>query len=453
MRKYLLTSLILFLSAGSFAVQAEENILQQLFEAAREHDDQLQMARARLEEAKGRAQESFAKMFPRVAVDSSLTDTSVESCTGPAAICGDDSRTTRNTISLNQPLYQPDLHRGYKASRARTEQAGYEYGAAYLGLFDRLLQQYLDIMSESDRVRTSQAQRDTLSQQLKSIESRVEAGVASAIDLAEVSAGLQQAESNLIQSRIRLRVFYEGLSESTKLPIKNLPPVRQDLEMPPLDNDNPEYWKEFALRENLSLLAARKGLDAAVQERKQTSRRRLPIVNLFSSYSTSEQEFPDTTSDLTQSQVGISVHVPLFAGGSIFGEVKQNRARVEQLRRQVNLLEIETKVLVPSLVRLIGQGETFIAAARQSMEAAQSTVTQTETLYDAGSSSITELLAAYERRAQTEQNYYAALYSHIRNYADFYIRTAQLNDDQLANFYQMADLSDFNAEVNPLLDE
>ena len=87
------------------------------------------------------------------------------------------------------------------------------------------------------------------------------------------------------------------------------------------------------------------------------------------------------------------------------------------------------------------------------MEAAQQTVLRTETLYEAGTRSISELLEAYERRTQTEQNYYATLYSHIRNYANFYIRTAQLEEEQLAHFYQAADSTNFDPDTNPLLSE
>jgi len=209
MHKYLITLLFVLSSTASLAVKAETNILQQLFEAASVNDDQLQIAKSRLEETKGRTQESFARMFPSISVESSLSNTEIQTCNGPN--CPSDSSTTQNRISLNQPIYDPALHLGYKASRARSEQMGYEYGIAYLGLFDRLLGQYLNILAESDRVRTIQAQRDTLNQQLKSIESRVEPGVASPIDLAEVSASLQPAAVTLIQSRINLRDFYEGL--------------------------------------------------------------------------------------------------------------------------------------------------------------------------------------------------------------------------------------------------
>ncbi len=450
MHKYLI--LFVLSLTVSLSAKAEKNIIQQLFEAASQHDDQLQIAKERLEETKGQTEESFARMFPSVSFESSLSNTHIHACNlGPG--CPDDSGMAQNSISLNQPIYNPALYLGYQISLIRSEQMGYEYGAAYLGLFDRLLEQYLNILAESDRVRTIQAQRDTLNQQLRSINARVAAGVASPIDLAEISASLQQAEVDLIQSRINLRVFYEGLSESTKLPIKNLPPVKRDLEMPPLENYDLEYWKDFALRENLSLLAARKNLAAAIEERKQSSRKYYPVVNLFSSYSASDEGLPDTSSDLTQSQIGVSLSIPLYTGGSRSGEAKKERARIEQARRQISLLETETKVVIPSLVRLISQGEKFIDAARQSMEAAQQSVLRTETLYGAGTRTISELLEDYERRTQTEQDYYATLYSHIRNYANFYIRTAQLEEEQLAHFYQAADLTNFDANTNPLLSE
>lgn len=441
-----IVSLMVFFAAQT----AQANVLQRLVEAAIKHDDQLQLAKARLDEAQGQAQQSFGRMFPQISIDSSLAQTYISGCKTPAC---EDSTTIRNSLNLNQPIFQPEFRRDYKANKARAEQMGYEYGRAYLNLFERLLDQYLNILTVSDKVRTLQAQIKALSEQVKRLESRAEAGSGSTIDLNQARADLHLAEAGLVQSRIQLRTFYAGLSESTKLPLKNLPPIRQELRLPPLEPDDPSHWQWIALEKNLSLLAARKALEANNENRKQSSSKRLPSLRFSSSFTSRNQDFREGgATSSTQTEVALLLSIPLYSGSSTLSEVKQARARAVQTQQQLDLLELETKIAVPSLVRLINRGEDFIAAAHQAMTAARASVTQTEVRYAAGTDSITDVLNAYARSTQAEQNYYASLYDHIRNYIDFYIRTNQLDEERLKRFYALADLKDFDADANPLLE-
>ena len=451
------TRLLLWLSFIFFSLcpkTAEANVLQDLFEAAIKTDDQLQIARAQLEEAKGQAQESLSNMLPDISIDSSFSQTSITACNFPNPSTCEDSTALRHSLTLNQPIYKPDFQRDYRISKARATQAGYEYGAAYFALFQRLLNLYLDILSTSDRIRTVQAQVEVLTKKVNALEAEVAVGARTTVDLNQARANLRLAETSLTQSRIQLRVFYEGLSESIGIDIKNLPPVRQDLSLPPLETVDAEHWKKIALERNPSLLAARKALEASHESRKQSNSKRLPNLFLSSSYTNSEQDFSgNPRASSSQTEIGLRLNIPIYAGGSVLSEVKQARARSEQRQRQVNLLEIEIRTLVPSLVRLIINGDDFIAAARHGMEAEKAVAVQVELGYTAGKESISDLLDAYARGAQAEQSYYATLYAHIRNYADFYIRTAQLNEENIKDFYAIADLSDYNANINPLLEE
>ena len=440
-KKFLFIFLLFFVASS--AQSAEDNILEELLIAAQKNDNQLLIAKARLDAAKAVARQNLAPILPQVSlsIQSSQKGVGCKECPPEKP---QDSTESQGRFQVSQTIYEPIKYRVYKASATRAEQLGYEYGSAYLELFQRLLQQYLDILTETDRLRTLGAQRDRLLKQLQVVRAMAAGGSRSPVDVAEIEANAALSEAQYLQSQISLRTFYEGLSESVKLSIKNLPPVHADLDLPPLDNKDPQYWKEIALKNNLKLLAARAAVAAAEEDLKISNRGHIPTFNLFAAYTQSDQAFESYNRDFTQTEVGIIFNVPIFSGGSVFASIKSAKARLEQAKRQLALVSIEVRTLVPSLVRLINNGDKFIGATKQTLDARKALVSQTESRYRLGATDITDLLTAYERLFQAERDYYSSLYSHIKNYADFYIRTGQLNDEQLQQFYKIGDVSNYD---------
>ena len=432
------------------AIPAHANILQNLLEAAMKHDDQLLLAQARLEEARSQTRGSLGRLAPQASV-SIRNHQSQNECSG--TLCTntevENSANMLSSLSLSQPIYDPARWAAYRKNRARAEQMGYSYAAARLDVFQRLLTQYIDILAETDRLRTLRGQRETLRRQLARIQAFVASGVRARVDLAEARAATALNEAQIEQSKINLQTFYEGLRESTKLSIQNLPPIRKDVTMPAIEPNDPNHWKEIALKQNFNLLAARKGVDAARHEIRENGYSPVPRLDLYSTYSRNEIDINDRgEQELTELEYGLRFNIPIYEGGS-YANIKQARARRAQAERQLALLEIEVKTVVPSLLRHIEQGNQNVDAARQSMQARRVLAEQIELSYRTGSVSITELLEAYENFYQAERSYYSSLYAHIKNYADFYVRTGELGEETLAPFYDIADLKNYDPEASP----
>ena len=439
--KFLLIFLLFFIASS--AQSAEDNILEELLDAARKNDNQLLIAKARLDAAKAVARQNLSPILPQIRLSLQSSQKGVE-CVGCPPESSEDSTDIQGRLQFSQTIYEPVKYRVYKASVARAEQSGYEYGSAYFELFQRLLKQYLDILTETDRLRTLGAQRDRLLKQLEVVRALAAEGTRSPVDVAEIQASAALSEVQYLQSQISLRTFYEGLSESVKLNIKNLPPVRAELDLSPLDNKDPQYWKEIALKNNLKLLAARSAVAAAEEDIKISNRGHIPTFDFFVAYTKSDQTYETFARDFSQTEAGIRFNTPIFTGGSVFASVKSAKARLEQEKRKLALATIEVNTIVPSLVRLINNGDKFIDAAKQVLDARKALVSQTESRYRLGATDITDLLTVYERLFQAERDYYSSLYRHIQNYADFYIRTGQLNDEQLQQFYRIGDVSNYD---------
>ncbi len=419
-------------------VLADENILQELVGAAQKHDDQLLIAKAQFEAAKGQAAQALAPVLPQIRASSQQSQNAYPNGEQP------DATTTTSRVEFSQTLYEPAKYRAYSAAKARAEQFGYRYGAAQSSLFTRLLGQYLDILTEEDNLRTVRAQRDRLNEQLKVVRARVSSGTRSAVDLAEITASAALSESQYELSRITLRSFYEGLSASINFEIKNLPPIRKNLKLQPLENDDPAYWLEIALEKNLALLAAKAEVKAAKEDVKISNRGHIPTFDLFATYSQTETSASSAFTPTESTVVGVRFNVPIYIGGQVFSGVKVAKARLDEAQRRLHLTEVELRTVLPSVVRRIKQGEHFIDASKGALDARAAVVAQTEVRYSIGAADITDLLLSYERLYDSERSYYSSLYSHIKNYAEFYVRIGGLDEDVLNRLYSIGDFENFD---------
>ena len=433
------------------AMPAQANILKDLLEAAMKNDNQLLLAQAQLEEAKARARGSIGRLVPQTSI--SINNNRLRTdCDGSLCLSLDaeDSANSLNTLSLSQSIYEPAKLAAHRKNRARAEQQGYLYAAARLDVFQRLLTQYTDILAETDRLRTLKGQQETLTRQLARIQAFVASGARSRVDLAQARASTALNAAQIVQSQINLQRFYEGLRESTKLPIQNLPPIRKDVIMPDIIPNDPEHWKGIALKQNFNVLAARKGLEATRYELRENRYGPVPRLDLYTTYRQNNVDDIDDGGNLdtTELEYGLRFNMPIYEGGT-YANIKQAKARRTQSEKQLALLEVEINTIVPSLLRQIAQGKQTVDASRQAMLARQVVAEQTEFGYRAGSVSITELLEAYENFYQAERDYYSSLYAHIKNYADFYVRTGELNEETLEPFYAIANLEEYDPETSP----
>lgn len=447
-RSILLGLVLSFTMAMPINATAEENILQQLLEAAQKNDDQLLIAKAQFEAAKSQAATGLAPILPQIRANIQNSQTDNE-CTGCVPNADQpDSSGTATRLELTQTLYEPVKWRTFQAAKARAEQFGYQYGMAQMSLFTRLLDQYLNILTETDNLRTLGAQRDRLAEQLKIVSSMARSGTRSRVDVDEIAANLALSESQYEFSRITLRSFYEGLSASLKLNLKNLPPIKSDLQLEPLENEDPDYWTEVALKDNLNLLAAQAAVKAAKEDVKISNRGHIPTFDLFVTYLNRDvtPSGADNTKT-TQTEAGIRFSVPIYTGGRVFSNTRTAKSRLEEANRRLSLVQVEIKAVVPSLVRQIKQGEKLITASKRALDARTSVVQQTELRFRAGSADITDLLLAYERLYESERSYYSSLYSHIRNHANFYVRVGALNEETASKFYGIGDLEDYDPDT------
>lgn len=117
--------------------------------------------------------------------------------------------------------------------------------------------------------------------------------------------------------------------------------------------------------------------------------------------------------------IGLGVSMPLFEGGRIEAQIRQERAVLAAAQERLRRLALQIRREVETALLDIQSGSERIQATRQSIEQAKESLRIERMKYDLGSGSITDVLDAQSALLQSETNYARAL-------ADFHIANARL---------------------------
>jgi outer membrane protein len=339
-----LTFLLLAL-AGAFAGTAQAQSLQELYDAARGYDASYLASRALLDSAQYRAEQ--AKALQRPSVGLQVAGTRSSSDTPFSSTLSTDTNSLNAAVSASQSLFNransatiAQAEKSYEVSRA-------DFEAAEQELIVRVAQAYFDVLAAQDTLTTTRTSKAAISEQLASAKRNFEVGTATITDTREAQArfdlGTAQeiaAENDLRTKSIALDqlvgrsgVAPKGLAVPVALPA--VPGV-------------PEEWVMRAEGEHPTIRKARLGLDVAQLETEKARAGNLPTVALNGSFGKGRVSIDgeqrtatggvaafDGSGTSTNSSIGITLNLPLFAGYSIQNRIKETIALEEKSRNDL----------------------------------------------------------------------------------------------------------------------
>ncbi|RJP83071.1 MAG: TolC family protein [Desulfobacteraceae bacterium] len=171
-----------------------------------------------------------------------------------------------------------------------------------------------------------------------------------------------------------------------------------------------------ALKRRNDYLAAQTRLEAQARRVDAVRAGHWPAVSALGSYgvtATGSSEREDVGT------IGLGVSMPLFEGGRIEAQIRQERAVLAASQERLRKLALQIRREVETALLDIQSGSERIQATRQSIEQAKESLRIERMKYDLGSGSITDVLDAQSALLQSETNYARAL-------ADFHIANARL---------------------------
>lgn len=343
----------------------------------------------------------------------------------------------RYGVRLDQPLFRADAWYNFRTSQNLSKQASAELSRAQQELILNVSTQYFEVLRAQDTLDTAIATETALRRQREQAQERFNVGLIATTEVEEARAGYDASQSQRIAAEGNLDISREELARFTGHYHEQLHRLRTDFPVSPPEPADPRAWMETALMQNWTIQAARFALDASETELQASRAGHYPTLDLSASVARDyqgattrdvqdpagapPQGFTGSTSR-TEGSIGLSLNVPLYAGGGTRSSVRRAQAERNQTEQMLESARRNVRLGTRTFLRQINTNIETLGAQRQTIVSRRSALDATRAGYDVGTRNIVELLDA-------EQNYYVALRDFAEARYDYVINTLRLKQE------------------------
>jgi len=326
-----------------------------------------------------------------------------------------DNRSRNASAGISQVIVDVSRLARLDAARSQAEAQDASYRAAEQALIVRVASAYFDVLTATDALANVEAYEDAYRQQVEQTGERFRHGIGAQVDVDRARAYHASARAATIAARQALADAREALAEITGTPPGALKSLREALPMDAPSPADPQAWVSSALEANPTLQARR--LDMAAAERSIDAARagHLPTLNAGVAIGRGAA-WPVSNGrndGRTATTVGLTLNVPLFAGGATESLVRQAVSQRDGARDDAEIrrrrIARETLAHYRAVVAGIGQTESTRAA----VESARRALDSTRTGHGLGTQTMTDLLLAIQTLASAQSDHSLARHRFI----------------------------------------
>jgi outer membrane protein len=324
---------------------------------------------------------------------------------------------------LRQTVFNWAQWQTLKRAGSEVALAEANYRAAQQDLLVRVAGRYFDVLAAEDTLTAAEATLQAVARQLEQAEKRFEVGLIAITDVQEARAAHDSATAGVILAKRALATAEEFLRELTGEDYDVLAKPADDM---PLDEPQPadeEAWVTRANEQNLNVIAARLDTDIAKDNVRIAQSGHMPILDIVGTYNKYDASTMQTNnglrgsadSDQTQDQIGLQLTVPIYSGGVVSSQVRQqvylHRAARERLEGSLRQAERETR---DSYLGVIAE-KARVQALKQAVKSNQTALEATEAGFDVGTRTTVDVLDARRRLFEAERDYARSRYDYLIN--------------------------------------
>ncbi|MHB8912148.1 MAG: TolC family outer membrane protein [Lysobacter sp.] len=452
-RRPLVLALLAVFSTSALlpATVAAEDLLQ-TYELARSGDPQLAAAESgRLATREGAVQ-ARAAMLPQIAGQASYTKARSDG-TGTQVFGSQlfPSNNTQDTssrefgLNLDQMVYDRSRITALKSQRALSQASDFQLDSAGDTLITRTSAAYFNVLVQLETLAAAEAAETALKKQFDFASKRLEVGLAPITDVHEARAQFDSARANTILARNAVEDAYQALVEITGQPVRNLKGLPRDYQPTLPEAKDAPAWVQTATDNNPALKAKESQVQSAEANVETARAGHWPTLYFGGSYGdrrtsgTSTNNLNQAATDFdNQSKsrsVGLTLRVPVFAGGAVQSGVRQAIARrdvaSDELEQQKRALVRNTRNAYQALVA----GVSEVEARRLALFSAQSAYDASQVGLEVGTRTVLDVLNNQRSLFTAQQAYAQARYNFLQN---------RLNLEQAAGTLDVADVQDVN---------
>lgn len=317
--------------------------LMDLYARAREFDPIFQTARLEQQVAEQILREAKAQYRPVLSgsVEVGKVGQEIKSSDNFLFQVGDsDYFKNAFSISLVQPVYQPEVLDRIPQARAELKQAVSKLAASEQDLIFRLAQAHFNMLAMQDNLDFATSERMAIWQQLQESEQRLGSGLGTLTDVHEARARFALAQAEEIDAQNGLEESRQALAEITgEVPV-NLKSLGETFPIVEPDRPDVDAWVEAALFQNPTIMTVQAAVEIAEREIKRQKAAYKPRLDFVASWDDRDSGGSELGGGggyaIETTDVSLRLAVPIFDSGRTSAV-----ARATVLRHQIALQELE----------------------------------------------------------------------------------------------------------------
>lgn len=393
--------------------------LNEALQRAEQNDAELASALAEFNAAEQTSPISRAGLLPNISLDAYVRDTDTETIYAPGSSglsSSADYKSNGYTLNLDQVIYSKKLWDTLNASDALVAQAAATYETERQNMIIRVADSYFAVLGAQDDLAFARAEEQSVARQLEQSQERFNVGLIAITDVHESQARYDSAIAQRILAVNTLDNRKEALRVIIGDPVDELSPLQNEFPLQKPDPENIQQWQDKALEQNLTLKAAKYGVEAANEVHKSNYADHYPTLS-FNARRESVDADNDVLNrgqnDTDDTRLTLNLNIPIYSGGQTTAQSRQSAAEAERAQalldqqRRFTVQDIRTSYLgVQTAISTVNAFKQALISARTALEATQGG-------FEAGTRTNVDVLVVEGNLYDSERNYSRSRYDYL----------------------------------------
>jgi len=387
--------------------------LLQVWQAAKLRDPDYAAAQALHRAEQERPVQARAQLLPSINLNASGqgTDTRQASTLSHPS----SSRLGNWSLTLTQPLWNQQRRELLRQSEYQAQRAAVTLQQAYQDLALRVAQTYFDVLAAQDTLTTLDAQKQAVNSQLQAAQASFELGGTTVADVFEAQARLDLLNATRLQAWNALQISQDRLAQIIHERPHQLAGLAPGLNLPAPQPNRVQDWSEQAAQANLAVAGADLTARIAEKQLDVAQSGHAPTVNLQAQTGSASNRGingagvnPGRRS--LDSTVALQLSIPIFAGGSISSQVREQAQRLQSARHQLEAARRQAVQASRQAFSQVSSGLAQITALQAAERSSQASVQANQTGYELGVRINIDVLNAQQQLFETRRALLRARY-------------------------------------------
>ncbi len=412
MRKSIIASVI---ATAFISFNAGASDLLQIYKEALVNDAQFSAARASKLAGQERSVQGRSALLPRVGLTGSVSKSRSEFDPDVGATVKSTTNGNTMTLSLSQPLFNLGAWESYEQSKLSVIASDIQFAGAQQDLMLRVSQAYFDVLAAENTLKTLQAQKVAVAEQLASAKRNFEVGTQTITDTHEAQSQYDLITAQELAGQGDLDVKRAALRQIIGKDAGDLAKLKDGVQLTAPVPAQITDWVDSAEKQNFAVTSSQVGLEVAQREIKKSRSGHLPTIDLSASTGRSTASLGGSTpSGVSKpSSIGVSVNIPIFAGFGTDSKVRESIALEDKARNDLETARRNAAQAARQSYIGVVSGLAQIKAFEAAEISSQSALDSTKLGYQVGVRINIDVLNAQQKLSNTRQSLAKARYDSI----------------------------------------